>query len=76
MLDSGSLDAARTLTEIVADRQNNNENRAAECLRALDTLKPDDLAREDYRAAALVFAQLAVATQLDAISFAYQERNL
>lgn len=60
--DTGS--EARTLTEIVTDRLNTNDNRAAECLRALDTLSADDLARPDFRAAAQTFALLAVADAL------------
>lgn len=54
----------RKLTEIVADRMNVNANRAAECLRALDLLSGDDLARDDYRAAAQTFALLAVVDAL------------
>lgn len=56
----------RKLTEIVSDRLNTNANRAAECLRALDTLSVGDLARPDFRAGAQTFALLAIADALTA----------
>lgn len=54
----------RTITEIVVDRANTNENRAAECLRILDLLPADDLARDDYRCAAQTFALLALVDRI------------
>lgn len=54
----------RTLTEIITDRVNTNENRAAECLRNLDELSGDDLARDDFRAAAQTFAILALVDRI------------
>lgn len=59
-----SESAYRTLTEIIVDRANTNENRAAECLRRLDDLSGDDLARPDYRAAAQTFAILALVDRI------------
>jgi hypothetical protein len=58
------LPPLRSLTEIIADRLNTNDNRAAECLRSLDLLPGDDLARPDYHAAAQTFALLAIADAL------------
>ncbi len=57
---------ARSLTEIVSDRLNTNANRAAECVRALDGLSWEDIARPDFRAAAQTFALLAIADALTA----------
>lgn len=56
----------RTVSEIVIDRLNTNDSRAGECLRCLDLLTGDDLARPDYRAAAITFGLLAVADALAA----------
>lgn len=72
MTDPRTTPTPRTLTEIV-DRHNTNENRAAECLRALDDLTGEDLARPDYRAAAQTFAILALA---DRIGYSGSGQNL
>lgn len=64
---------SRTITEIVVDRVNTNENRALECLRILELLPVDDLAREDYRCAAQTFATLAL---VDRIGYSGSGENL
>jgi hypothetical protein len=65
------MSAPRTLAEILADRSNTNENRAAECLVALDALSGE--ARPDYRAAAQTFALLAI---VDRIGYSGSGANL
>lgn len=57
-------DRFRRITEIVRDRANTNENRALECLVALDLLPAEDLARPDFRAAAQTFALLALVDRI------------
>lgn len=57
-------DDIRTVTEIVKDQANTHENRALECLVALDRLPSNDLAREDFRTAAQTFALLAIVDRI------------
>lgn len=54
----------RNIAEIVKDDANTHENRALECLVALDRLSSEDLAREDFRAAAQTFALLALVDRI------------
>lgn len=63
----------RSITEIVKDEANTHENRALECLVALDVLSADDVAREDFRAAAQTFATLAL---VDRIGYSGSGENL
>ncbi|HEX5370035.1 MAG TPA: hypothetical protein VFY10_11520 [Dehalococcoidia bacterium] len=68
-----SNSSPRTIVEIVKDRVNTNENRAAECLVALAALSGDDPTLEDYRAAAQTFALLAI---VDRIGYSGSGQNL
>ena len=54
----------RALSAIVSEAGTLNYTKARECLAALAQLGSDDLAREDFRAAAQTFALLAVADAL------------
>lgn len=56
--------ATRRVSEIVRDQANTHENRALECLVALDALPADDLARDDFRCAAQTFALLALVARI------------
>jgi hypothetical protein len=63
----------RQIHEIVRDSANTHENRALECLVALDRLPANDLAREDFRTAAQTFAMLAL---VDRIGYSNPGYNL
>lgn len=67
------MDGFRTIGEIIRDQTNSHENRALECLAALDKLPGEDLARPDFRAAAQTFALLAL---VDRIGYSGTGANL
>lgn len=60
----------RSLREIIEDTSLSDRGKALECLAALDgrALPFDDLARPDYRAAAIAFSSLALAQMIDDVS--------